>query len=119
MGDASLSITNSRTGATKNFEANSKEAVNKSVWQKIFGNDRSDDYNVPLNVGGDRTIYLRPDQVDAIRMAAIGGGTRADIDMETGERKAQGTITVTVGGESFNLNTQDVINQLQGRGRFG
>ncbi|GIW21568.1 MAG: hypothetical protein KatS3mg068_0575 [Candidatus Sericytochromatia bacterium] len=38
--------------------------------------------------------------------------------METGEIKPQGTVTVTVGRETYQLNTQDVHNQLQGRGAF-
>jgi len=112
MGDASLSITNSRSGATSTFEANSSALETTTLG---FNFSSANDYSVPLNVG-DRTVYLRPDQIDAIRMATSGAGSRGDINMETGEPIPQSTVTISVDGYSYHLNTQDVHNQLEGRG---
>jgi hypothetical protein len=111
MSDASLSITNNRTQRTKTFEANSTRLETTTLGINF---DKSNDYSVPLNVCQGVTIYLRPDQVDAIRMSALGAG-RPEFDSEGNERPRTG-ISVSVGGRTYNVPAAEIHRQLSGRG---
>lgn len=111
MSDASLRITNNRTNETRTFDANSRRL--ETTTGPINFSERND-YSVPLNVGEGTTIYLRPDQVDAIRMSTLGAG-RPDFDSEGNERQRTG-ISVSVGGRTYNVSAEEVQRQLSGRG---
>ena len=111
MTDASISITNSRTDRTATFKANT-EPLETTSWIGI-NFDSGNDYSVPFQIPGGPVVHFRPDQIDAIKMHATGSGTRADIDMETGEPKSP-NITMTVNGQSYNIDRNYLLNELHG-----
>lgn len=99
MSDASLSITNSLTMRTRTFEANSAPLETTTLGINFSS---SNDFNVKLQIPNGPAVYLMPEQVDAIRLAASGARDIEDAN-----------IQVSVGGRSYPV-PQATIQQLQG-----
>jgi len=111
MGDGNLTIRNLGPAATgtRDFEANSKPLETTTMGINF---DKSNDYKVPLKFGGEngQTVFLRPDQVDAMKMA-LAGATRNEAIMENGP-----SVSVSVNGKTLTMTAQEMQSQLSGQG---
>src|SRR5688500_16718918 len=109
MSDASLNISSFK-GNVSSFEANSAPLATKTLGLLNF--DKSNDFSKPLqlkNADGSYgpNIYLRPDQIDAIRMQSLGGGRAAQLAEAMGEQSKAG-ITATVNGQTYKISNADI-----------
>jgi hypothetical protein len=111
MSDASLSVT-TPSGSVHTFEANSKPLETTTAWINF---DKSNDFSVPFQVPDGPKIFLRPDQVDAMRMSAL-GASRADQMAEAMGEGKKTSVSISVGGQTYNVNAQEIQSQLQGKG---
>lgn len=102
MTDASLSIQSSRSSQT--FEANSTPLATKTMGINFSdGND----FSVPMQIPDGPQIFLRPDQIDGIKMW-LAGASRNIMD-ET-------PVTISANGQTYQLTAQQAQAALAGRG---
>ena len=114
MGDLNVSINNiGMRNSTKTFEANSAPLETKTLGMINFSSNN--DYSVPLTFGEDGpTVYLRPDQMDAVKFTL----TSATKNETMNELFGGGgpAVTVSVGGKSYSMSAKEMQTQLTGRG---
>lgn len=102
MSDASISIQGPRNSQA--FEANSTPLKTTTLGIN-FSSDN--DFSVPMQIPNGPEIYLRPDQVDAIKFRIA--ASRNSFDSET-------PISIHVNGQAHHLTTQEAQAALAGRG---
>lgn len=95
---------------SRSFEANTKPLETSTLGINL---DASNDFSVPLRFGQGaeaKTVYLRPDQVDGIKMALAGASRNEAIN------GGGNSVTVNVGGQNLSMTAQEMQAQLSGRG---
>ncbi|MBF2053354.1 MAG: hypothetical protein IGS03_07795 [Candidatus Sericytochromatia bacterium] len=102
MTDTSLSIQGPRSSQT--FEANSTPLATKTMGINF---SEGNDFSVPMQIPDGPEIYLRPDQIDGIKMW-LAGASR-NILNET-------PVTVNANGQSYQMTAQQAQAALAGRG---
>lgn len=110
MSDVNLSVRNFKGNET-NFDANSEPLKTKTLginWSS------KNDFTVPLQLkdkdgNPGPKIFLQPDQVDAIRLTALGGGRQQMLDEAMGEVSKAG-ISATVNGVTYKISNEDIQN---------
>ncbi|PKL74792.1 MAG: hypothetical protein CVV27_18685 [Candidatus Melainabacteria bacterium HGW-Melainabacteria-1] len=112
MGDLNVRIGNLGPAGTasRTFEANSQPLETTTAWINF---DESNDFSVPLRFGSGedaQTVFLRPDQVDAMKMALAGASRNEAIS------DGSASVSVTVNGQSYTMSARDMQSQLSGRG---
>lgn len=112
MGNLKVNIGNLGAAGTasRTFEANAKPLETTTAYVNF---DKSNDFSVPLKFGkGDdsKTVYLRPDQVDAMKMA-LAGASRNDAINGGGN-----SVTMNINGENYSMTAAEMQAQLAGRG---
>lgn len=113
MGNLNVRIGNlGITGAdSRNFQANATPLETKSL--NLFNFDKTNDYSVPLRFSGKDgeavTVYMRPDQVDAMKMA-LAGASRNEMLTDTP------SVSVTINGQTYTMSAREAQTQLSGKG---
>lgn len=94
----------------RRFEANSQPLNTTTLGVNL---DKSNDFSVPVTFrnGEESTrVYLKPDQVDAIKMALAGASRNEVIN------GGNASVSVNVNGQVLTMSASDLQGQLAGRG---
>ncbi|PIQ28831.1 hypothetical protein COW36_09740 [bacterium (Candidatus Blackallbacteria) CG17_big_fil_post_rev_8_21_14_2_50_48_46] len=114
MGNLNVKIGNvgNLGNATKTYEANSAPLETKTLG---INGDKSNDFSVPLKFGDEGpTVYLRPDQVDAMKMALASATKNEDMGNLFGNGGP--SVSVSVNGQAYTMSAREMQAQLSGHG---
>jgi hypothetical protein len=113
MGNLNVKISNLGLNGrlSRNFEANPKPLETTTLGLNL---SKDNDYNVPLRFGsGGPTVFLRPNQVDAMIVALNArkqGDMMGEISGETG------SVSVKINGQTHTMSAGEAISQLKSQG---
>src|SRR5436305_13085626 len=115
MSDVSISVKNYKGNEVGPFEANTKPLETTTLGINF---DKKNDFSVPLQLKGKGAdgqevngpvIYLRPDQIDSLRLSSLGGGRQAELDEIMGNPSKAG-ISAVVDGVAYKISNADIQN---------
>lgn len=99
--------------ASRTFEANTTPLETKTFG--IINGDKSNDFSVPLRFGEQGpTVYMRPDQVDAIKMVLASATKNEDMGNIFGNGGP--SVSVSINGQTYTMSARDMQSQLSGHG---
>jgi len=98
--------------ATRTIEANTQPLKTTTLGINF---DKSNDFTVPLAFKDGPTVYLRPDQVDAMKMALASATRNEELGNAINGSNNQ-SISVVVNGQTHTMSARDMQSQLSGHG---